>query len=87
MWEFWETALLMPLIELGAGVLALLPNVLAMLIILSLGWVLAWGIGAVTERLLRMIGLDRLSNRLGATTALLRGGVKADPSHLVGRAQ
>lgn len=86
MWEFWETALLMPLIDLGAGVLALLPNVLAMLIILSLGWALAWGIGAVTERLLRMIGLDRLSNRLGATTALLRGGVKADPSHLIGRA-
>jgi hypothetical protein len=86
MWEFWETALLMPLIDLGAGVLALLPNVLAMLIILSLGWALAWGIGAVTERLLRMIGLDRLSNRLGATTALLRGGVKADPSNLVGRA-
>jgi hypothetical protein len=86
MWEFWETALLAPVINLGARVLALLPNVLAMLIILSLGWALAWGSGVATERLLRMIGLDRLSNRLGATTALLRGGVKADPSHLIGRA-
>lgn len=86
MWEFWETALLAPVIKLGSRVLALLPNVLAMLIILTLGWALAWGIGVVTERLLRMIGLDRLSNRLGATTALLRGGVKADPSHVIGRA-
>jgi Conserved TM helix len=85
MWEFWETALLAPLVNLGARVLTLLPNVLAMLIILSLGWALAWGIGLVTERLFRIIGLDRLSNRLGATTALLRGGIKADPSHLLGR--
>jgi hypothetical protein len=48
--------------------------------------VLAWGTGILIERLLRIIGLDRLSNRLGATTALLRGGVKADPSYLIGRA-
>lgn len=86
MWEFWETALLAPLVDLGSRVLTLLPNVLAMLIILSLGWALAWGIGLVTERLFRIIGLDRLSNRLGATTALLRGGIKTDPSHLIGRA-
>lgn len=85
MWEFWETALLGPLLRLGARVIDLLPNLLAMLIILSLGWALARGTGLVIERLLRIIGLDRLSNRLGATTALLRGGVKADPSHLIGR--
>ena len=86
MWQFWETALLAPVLNLGARVLTLLPNVLAMLIILSLGWALAWGIGLVSERLFRIIGLDRLSNRLGATTALLRGGIKTDPSSLIGRA-
>jgi hypothetical protein len=86
MWQFWETALLAPVLDLGARVLTLLPNVLAMLIILSLGWALAWGIGLVSERLFRIIGLDRLSNRLGATTALLRGGIKTDPSSLIGRA-
>ena len=86
MWQFWETALLAPVLDLGARVLTFLPNVLAMLIILSLGWALAWGIGLVSERLFRIIGLDRLSNRLGATTALLRGGIKTDPSSLIGRA-
>jgi mechanosensitive ion channel-like protein len=84
--EFWDRALLQPLTDLGIKILALLPNVLAMVIILSVGWMLAWGAGVVIERLLRMIGLDRISDRLGATTALLRGGVKADPSHLIGRA-
>lgn len=83
--EFWDKALLHPLTDLGMKILALLPNVLAMLIIASLGWMLAWAAGVLIERLLRIIGLDRISDRLGATTALLRGGVKADPSHLVGR--
>ena len=84
--EFWDKALLHPLTDLGIKILALLPNVLAMLIIASLGWMLAWAAGVLIERLLRIIGLDRISDRLGATTALLRGGVKADPSHLIGRA-
>ena len=66
--------------------LAVLPNVLAMSIILLVGLVAAWSIGHVVERLLRVIGLDHLTNRLGVNAALARGGVKADPSHLVGRA-
>lgn len=84
--EFWETALMAPLVSLGMKVLALLPNVLAMVIILSIGWAVAWGAALITEHLLRVIGLDRLSERLGATAALLRGGVKSDPSHLLARA-
>jgi hypothetical protein len=83
--EFWETALLEPLETLGRKVLALLPNVLAMAIIVLLGLVGAWVLGTVVERLLRMIGLDRLSDRVGVSAALARGGVKADPSRLVGR--
>lgn len=84
--EFWEKALLGPLETLSRNVLAVLPNVLAMSIILLVGLVAAWFTGHVVERLLRVIGLDLLSNRLGVSAALGRGGVKADPSHLVGRA-
>lgn len=83
--EFWEKALLAPLETLSRSVLAVLPNVLAMSIILLVGLVAAWSIGHVVERLLRVIGLDLLSNRLGVSAALARGGVKTDPSHLVGR--
>ena len=84
--EFWEKALLGPLETLSRNVLAVLPNVLAMSIILLVGLAAAWSIGHVVERLLRVIGLDLLSNRLGVSAALARGGVKTDPSHLVGRA-
>ncbi|WP_447978916.1 mechanosensitive ion channel family protein [Candidatus Nitrospira bockiana] len=86
MTDFWTTALLDPLANLGARLLALLPNLVAMIIILTLGWALAWVSGVIVERGLRIVGLDRLSERLGATAALLRGGVKAEPSHVLGRA-
>ena len=83
--EFWEKALLGPLETLSRSVLSVLPNVLAMSIILLVGLAAAWSIGLVVERLLRVIGLDHLTNRLGVNAALARGGVKADPSYLVGR--
>lgn len=84
--EFWETALWGPLQALGTKVLALLPNVLAMGMILAAGLIVAWVVGYLVERLLRVVGLDRLCNRLGTNAALVRGGVKHDPSHLLGRA-
>jgi Mechanosensitive ion channel, conserved TM helix len=85
MMNFLQTALLAPLEELGRQVLAVLPNVLAMAIIIGVGFVVAWGLGHTVERLMRVVRLDHLCNRLGINAALARGGVKSDPSHLVGR--
>jgi hypothetical protein len=84
--HFWETALLDPLATLGDQILALLPNLLAMAIILSVGWAAAWVIGLLVQRLLRAIGLDRVSDRVGVSSAMARGGVKSDLSDVVGRA-
>ncbi|WP_455242038.1 mechanosensitive ion channel family protein [Petrachloros mirabilis] len=84
--NFVETALLGPLQELARQVLAVLPSVLAMVIIISVGLFVAWGVGHSVERLLRVLKLDQLGNSLGVNAALARGGVKADPSRLVGRA-
>jgi mechanosensitive ion channel-like protein len=84
--EFIDTALLAPLAALGSELLAWSPNLLAMAIIVSMGWLTASVMGVVMERLLRVIGLDHLSNRLGTTAALARGGVKTDPSRLIGQA-
>ncbi len=84
--DFWEKALLQPLELLGRQVLGVLPNILAMTIILLGGLLLAWGVSHLIERVLRVVGLDHLCNRIGVSAALLRGGVKTDPSRLVGRA-
>lgn len=86
MQEFWEKGLLHPLSVLAKQVLVVLPNVLAMSIIFAAGLLVAWTASQTMERLLRVVGLDRLSDRLGVTSALLRGGVKTDPSRLVGQA-
>ena len=84
--NFFDTALLDPLQTLGNQILALLPNLLGMAIILSLGFAVAWGVGLLVQRLLQVIGLDRVGDRVGVTTAMARGGVKSDLSYVVGRA-
>lgn len=81
----WEHTLLEPVTALGERVLSILPNVLAMSILLLAGLAVAWGTGHLVERLLRILGLDRLCDRVGITAALLRGGLKSDPSYLIGR--
>ena len=63
-----------------------LPNVLAMGIILLGGIFIAWALGSFAERLFRVIGFDHFCDRVGMNAALLRGGVKTDPSRLIGRA-
>ncbi len=83
--EFWERALTGPLSELGTSVQAFLPSLLWMLIIVVAGLCLAWGAGHLVERLLRVISIDALSNRLGVGAALARGGLKAEFSTLAGR--
>jgi len=83
--DFFDKALLAPLEHLGGQVLAVLPNVLAMAIIVGVGVAAAWALGHAVERLLRVMRLDELCNRLGINAALARGGVKADPSKIVGR--
>lgn len=83
--ELFEQALMEPLQLLGRHALAILPNVFAMGILLLGGILTAWLLSVSVERVLRVIGFDRLSNRLGTTTALLRAGIKTDPSRLIGR--
>ena len=83
--DFINQALLKPLELLGRQLLTVLPNVLAMGIILLGGLFTAWAFGFFVERLFRVIGFDHLCDRLGMNAALLRGGVKTDPSRLVGR--
>ena len=83
--DFINQALLGPLELLGRQVLTVLPNVLAMGIILLAGIFTAWAFGSFAERLFRVIGFDHFCDRVGMNAALLRGGVKTDPSRLVGR--
>jgi len=83
--ELIEQALLAPLELLAQHLLAVLPNVFAMGVLILGGLLIAWLSSMLLERFLRVIGLDHLSNRLGTTTALLRAGIKTDPTRLIGQ--
>ena len=70
--DFINQALLKPLELLGRQLLTVLPNVLAMGIILLGGLFTAWAFGFFVERRFRVIGFDHLCDRLGMNAALLR---------------
>ena len=61
------------------------PPVLAALLLLLLGWVLAVISQALVTRILRRLGLDRLAEHVGASQTLTDLGVKRTVSGLVGR--
>ncbi len=82
---FFQRALLEPLSILSQKLLAMLPNLFAMVVIFVATLFLAWMGGQATERVFRVLRIDLLSQRIGLTTALARGGVKTQPSYLAGR--
>lgn len=81
----WTETLLEPVTLLGRQILDILPNLLATTILFLAGLTIAWVAGQALERFLRAVGVDRACDRLGLSASLLRGGIKSDPSHLIGR--
>ncbi len=83
--QIWLEIITSALTEMLNRVAAFLPNLVGALILLLVGWPLAWLAQLVTRRLLARLGFDRLSERAGVADALARAGIKASASHLVGR--
>lgn len=81
----WTETLLEPVTFLGRQILTIVPNLLATTILFLAGFTLAWAAGQTFERFLRAVGVDRACNRLGLSASLLRGGIKSDPSHIIGQ--
>ncbi len=81
----WEQTLLEPVAALGEYALASLPHLLSMIMLLFAGLGVAWGIGHLMERLLRIMGVDRIWGRIGLPAVFLKGSMKADPSYIIGR--
>jgi hypothetical protein len=80
----WQTAFVKPIRELFREVGALLPHLLAMLVIVVIGFAIAWAVTSLVSRLLRVAGFDHFSRRLGFAQALTKGGIREAPSRLIG---
>ncbi len=76
--------ILEPLQEVFLKFKAFLPNLLAMLVILIMGILLARILRAILVRFLKAINFDSWSDRMGMTTLLRKGDLWAKPSLALG---
>lgn len=62
-----------------------LPSLLAAVVIIAIGWLLAWALRSIVRRLLTAAKFDRLSSNAGVTQLLTRADISATPSELASR--
>lgn len=65
--------------------IAYLPHLVGAIILLLVGFAVAWLLGRLVRLLLARLGLDALGDRTGLTEDLARVGVQLAPSALIGR--
>jgi hypothetical protein len=68
-----------------SAVFSFVPHLVGFLVILLVGWLVAWGVGKAVMLLLRRIGFDRLSDRMGLTNIERRMGIRMDTAEILGR--
>lgn len=86
MWEFLRGVFHQTISGFGERLAAFGPNLLAMLVTLALGAILAGAVHVVLKLALPRLGFDRLAERLGVAVILERGGIRGTPSRVVGLA-
>ncbi|HKC12786.1 MAG TPA: hypothetical protein VKI41_12210 [Vicinamibacteria bacterium] len=86
MWDFLNHVIGRTLSSFGQRLEAVGPDLLAMLLILSLGALAAAALRTLLRRLLPRLGFDRFAARLGLSLVLQKGGVTQSPSQAVAAA-
>jgi hypothetical protein len=85
MGEIWKAAITDSFNKFLGKVITFLPNLLAMITILVIGFLIAWVIKILLLRFLRAIQFDRVSERWGLTHMLSKGGMLYSPTNLLSR--
>ena len=85
MGEIWRTAITDSFNKFLGKVTTFLPNLLAMITILILGFLIAWIVKKLIFRFLKAIQFDKVSERWGLPHILSKGGVTYSPAHLLSR--
>ena len=65
-------------------ILAFLPTIISAFMLLGLGYLLGKGVSIATNRLLQLVGFDRLLSRTAVQTLLERAGTKQKVSEILG---
>jgi hypothetical protein len=85
MGEIWRTAITDSFNKFLGKVTTFLPNLLAMITILILGFLIAWIVKKLIFRFLKAIQFDKVSERWGSPHILSKGGVTYSPADLLSR--
>lgn len=83
MGEVWTSAITDSLNKFLAKVITFVPNLLAMITILIIGFLIAWIIKIILLRFLKAIQFDKVSERWGLTHILSKGGMTYSPANLL----
>jgi len=81
----WGQALLTSFTSALTLVFAFIPKLIGFLVIILVGWLIAKALGKAVSFLLRKIGFDNFSNRIGLTRFEQRMGIRLDPADFLGR--
>lgn len=85
MGEVWRVAILDSFNKFLGKVLTFLPNLLAMITILIVGFFIAWVLRVFLLRFLKAIQFDRVSERWGFSQVFSKGGMAYSPAILISR--
>jgi hypothetical protein len=85
MGEIWREAIVDSFNKFLGKVITFLPNLLAMITILVVGFLIAWIFKKLVFLFLKAIQFDRVSERWGLTLILSRGGLIYSPASLLSR--
>ncbi|MFF7708410.1 mechanosensitive ion channel domain-containing protein [Pseudomonas sp. NPDC007930] len=83
--DLWTQSLVTAMTALWTKIAQFIPNLLAALVVILLGFVVAKLLDALLSRLLAKVGLDRLMAGTGLTKLMSRGGIRVPISALVGK--
>ncbi|HTN43636.1 MAG TPA: hypothetical protein VMN77_07550 [Nitrospiria bacterium] len=83
--EVWQTGFIEPMKAFINQTGAFLPHLVAMIVVLALGVLIAWVVKNAVFRVLVTAKFDQYSGRIGLSLALSKGGIRESPAHWVGR--
>jgi len=83
--EHWRQVSIESLTTLGEQIMRILPGILAAVLLLLVGWLLATIFSRVISRLFRLLHFDRLAGRINELKWMQKSEFKVVPSKIIGK--
>ena len=83
--EHWRQVSIESLTTLGEQIMRILPGILAAVLLLLVGWLLAKIVSRIISRLFRLLHFDRLAGRINQMKWMQKSEFKVVPSKIIGK--